>query len=101
MTKESISRLKANFHPFLTGPGSCVGKNVAMTEIMITVARTLHRLDIRRVPGSTLGGGKPEFGWGARDENQFQLVDAYISLRHGPEVQFRKRAPKTSRPNLA
>ncbi|GAB1318167.1 Benzoate 4-monooxygenase cytochrome P450 [Madurella fahalii] len=91
VTKETVARMRAGFHPFLTGPGSCIGKNLAMTEIMITVARTLHRLDVRRAPGSTLGGGNPKLGWGARDPGQFQLVDAYISLRKGPEVQFRKR----------
>lgn len=92
VTAESLARLRANFHPFLTGPGSCVGKNVAMAEMMICVARTLHRLELRRAPGSTLGGGKHELGWGARDKRQFQLEDAFISLRQGPEVQFRKRS---------
>lgn len=91
VTAESLARLRANFHPFLTGPGSCVGKNVAMAEIMITVARTLYRMDVRRAPGSTLGGGGRALGWGARDERQFQLEDAFISLRQGPVVQFRKR----------
>lgn len=92
VTTESVARRKANFHPFTTGPGNCVGKNLAMAEIMITVARTLHRLDIRRAPGSTMGGGRAELGWGATDERQLQLVDAYIALRRGPEVQFRKKA---------
>jgi cytochrome P450 len=78
VTKETVARMRAGFHPFLTGPGSCVGKNLAMTEIMITVARTLHRLDVRRAPGSTFGGGSPKLGWGASDPGQFQLVDAYI-----------------------
>ncbi|RDA94354.1 hypothetical protein CP533_3784 [Ophiocordyceps camponoti-saundersi (nom. inval.)] len=91
VTKDDVSRIRANFHPFLSGPGSCIGKNLALAEIYITVARTLHRLDVRRAPGSTLGGGAPELGWGARDSNQMQLRDAYLSLRQGPEVQFRKR----------
>lgn len=91
VTAESIALMRANFHPFLTGPGSCLGKSVALAEIMITVARTLHRLELRRAPGSTLGGGGHELGWGARDKRQLQLEDAFISLRQGPEVQFRKR----------
>ncbi|KAH8702535.1 cytochrome P450 monooxygenase-like protein [Talaromyces proteolyticus] len=96
VTKEEVSRIKANFHPFLTGPGNCIGKNLALTEILITIARTLYRLDVRRAPGSTFGGGAPELGWGARDRRQLQLGDAYISLRQGPEVQFRKRASALS-----
>ncbi|KAI0599544.1 benzoate 4-monooxygenase cytochrome P450 [Biscogniauxia sp. FL1348] len=87
-TEDELKRAKAGFRPFLSGPCNCVGQNLAMAEILITVARTLHRLDVRRTPGSTLGGGKA-----APDRNQFQLVDAYISLRKGPEVQFRRRTP--------
>ncbi|KAK3991475.1 cytochrome P450 [Cladorrhinum sp. PSN332] len=91
VTKDSVRRARDGFHPFLSGPGNCVGKNVAMAEMLITLARTLHRMDVRRAPGSTVGGGGPEEGWGATDPGQFQLFDAYISLRKGPEVQFRKR----------
>lgn len=91
VTEEDVRRIKANFHPFSNGPGSCIGKNLAVMEMLITLARTIFRLDIRRAPGSTLGGGAPELGWGARDKKQFHLTDAYISLRQGPEVQFRKR----------
>lgn len=91
VTEEEVRRIKANFHPFSSGPGACVGKNLALMEMLITIARTIFRLDIRRAPGSTFGGGAPELGWGARDKKQFQLTDAYISLQQGPEVQFRKR----------
>ncbi|KAK7946211.1 benzoate 4-monooxygenase cytochrome P450 [Apiospora aurea] len=91
VTAESVARLRSNFHPFATGPGSCLGKNLAMMEIMIIVARTLHRLDVRRAPGSTLGGEGPGLGWGAENERQMQLEDAYVALRQGPEVQFQRR----------
>ncbi|KAI0817939.1 benzoate 4-monooxygenase cytochrome P450 [Xylaria sp. FL0064] len=90
-SKEEVARLRSSFHLFSSGPGNCVGKNVAMAEMMITAARTLYRFHVRGAPGSTLGCGRPELGWGRTDENQFQLVGAYISLRQGPEVQFRKR----------
>ncbi|KID84883.1 benzoate 4-monooxygenase cytochrome P450 [Metarhizium guizhouense ARSEF 977] len=91
VTKEHVARLKANFNPFGAGPGHCVGKVFAMSEILIAVARTLHRLEVRRTPGSTLGAGHPSLGWGARNPQQLHLKDAYITIRHGPEVQFRKR----------
>ncbi|KAI6087576.1 cytochrome P450 monooxygenase-like protein [Hypoxylon rubiginosum] len=91
VTKDSIARGKSAFRPFLSGPTNCAGQNLAIAEMLITIAQTLYRLDVRRAPGSTLGGGSPELGWGQNDKNQFQLVDAYISLRQGPEVQFRKR----------
>ncbi|KAI1302908.1 benzoate 4-monooxygenase cytochrome P450 [Xylaria venustula] len=91
VTKESFARAKAGYHPFLSGPGNCVGQNLAMAEMQITIARTLYQLDVRRAPGSTLGGGSPELGWGKTDPNHIHLIDAYISLRRGPEVQFRRR----------
>jgi cytochrome P450 len=94
-TKESAKRAREAHHPFLSGPGSCVGKNVAMVEMLIVIARTVYRFDIRRAPGSTVGGGGPGQGYGpddpAEDPKQFQLYDAYISLRKGPVVQFRTR----------
>jgi cytochrome P450 len=90
-TKEDVARIKTNFHPFLSGATGCVGKNVAMTEMMLVVARTFYRFEFRRTPGSTLGCGRPELGWGARDGKQMQVSDAYISLRNGPELQFRRR----------
>lgn len=92
VTQGDVARMRANFFPFSSGPGNCAGQNIAMSEMMIVIARTLHRLDVRRVPNSTMGGGAPELGWGARDRRQLQLFDAYISLRRGPEVQFRKAA---------
>lgn len=92
VTAESVARMRSNFHPFLTGPGNCVGRHLAMMEMMVILARTLYRFDIRRAPGSTFGGGSPELGWGSRDRNQMQIEEAYISLRHGPEVQLRRRA---------
>ncbi|KAF3002742.1 hypothetical protein E8E14_005531 [Neopestalotiopsis sp. 37M] len=91
MTKEMVAEIRTNFHPFLTGPGSCAGKNIAIAEIMLVVAKTLVRFDLRRAPGSTLGEGSPDLGWGQRDRRQFQVVDAYISVKQGPEVQFKKR----------
>ncbi|KAI5920343.1 cytochrome P450 monooxygenase-like protein [Camillea tinctor] len=91
VTEKEVARTRSNFHPFAAGPGNCIGKNFAMMELMIVVARTIHRLDVRREPGSTVGAGAPEKGWGARNRTQLQVIDAYISLRRGPMVQFRKR----------
>ncbi|KAI1114134.1 benzoate 4-monooxygenase cytochrome P450 [Nemania sp. NC0429] len=91
VTQEMVSEIRANFHPFLTGPGACAGKNIAIAEILLVVAKTLLRFDLRKTPGSTLGEGRPELGWGERNRKQYQIVDAYVSLKQGPEVQFRTR----------
>lgn len=63
-----------------------------MLELLTTIARTLYRLDVRAEPGSTLGEGSPELGWGRRERKHFQLYDSYISMRDGPMIQFRRAA---------
>ncbi|KAK5624404.1 hypothetical protein RRF57_000120 [Xylaria bambusicola] len=90
--QEEVARLRSNLRPFSSGPGVCPGRNLALAEIMITVARTLYRFQIRRAPGSTLGGGHPGLGWGCTDEKQFQMLDAFVSFHQGPELQLKKRA---------
>lgn len=97
-TKEMVAEIRANFHPFLTGPGSCAGKNIALAEILLVVAKTLLRFEIRKTPGSTLGEGSSDLGWGERNRKQYQIGDAYISLKQGPEIQFRKRLVSEAKP---
>jgi cytochrome P450 len=91
VTEESIALLRSNYHPFARGPGSCPGRNMALLELMLAVAKTLHRLDVRKAPGDTLGQGSPDQQWGQRDCNILQIRNAYISLLEGPMLQFRKR----------
>jgi len=91
VTVEEVNRIKSYFQPFLIGPTNCVGKNVAMTELALIIARTLFRLELRAAPGENLGAGHPSLGWGRRDENQYQISDAYITVHDGPMLQFKKR----------
>ena len=91
VTPEEVARICSYFHPFSAGWGNCVGQNLAMLELLTTVARTLYRFDARAEPGSTLGEGSPELGWGRRDRKQFQVDDAFIAIRNGPMIQFKKR----------
>jgi cytochrome P450 len=91
VTAEDVARAQPCFFPFSSGPRNCVGKNLAMLEIMVTIARTLYRVDLRALPGDTLGEGSPELSWGRRNRYMFQLTDAWIGLRNGPMVQFKKR----------
>ncbi|KAL9007636.1 MAG: hypothetical protein Q9173_007140 [Seirophora scorigena] len=91
VTSEEVARIHSLFHPFSAGWGNCAGQNLAILELLTTIARTLYRLDVRAEPGSALGEGAPELGWGRRDRKQYQLDDAYVSLRDGPMIQFKKR----------
>ncbi|PSN70776.1 cytochrome P450 [Corynespora cassiicola Philippines] len=92
VTVEQVNELKSYYQPFLIGPTNCAGKNIAMTELAIIIAKTLFALDLRSVPGEDLGAGHPSQGWGKRDKNQYQIVDVYITVHEGPMVQFRKRS---------
>jgi cytochrome P450 len=91
VTEEDAARDRNASNPFSIGSGNCVGQKLAMQELLITFAKTLYRMDVRLVPGDTLGAGSPELGWGLRDRNNIILRDAYIAIRNGPMVQFRKR----------
>lgn len=95
VTQEDVARAKANFNPFSAGPGHCVGKVFAISEILVAVARTIYRLEVRRAPGSTVGGGDPSLGWAERNPAVMSLRDAFITLRDGPEVQFRERVARS------
>ena len=71
ITVDSIAHIKFCFHPFLAGPRNCVGQNLAILEMLLVIARTLYRMDVRLAPSSTLGESATELGWGRRDKNQF------------------------------
>ena len=91
VTAEDVARISTYMRPFSAGWSNCVGQNLAILELLITIARTLFRLEVRAAPGSTLGEGSPDLGWGRRNRNEFQLFDSYVSMRDGPMIQFKKR----------
>ncbi|KAF1961447.1 benzoate 4-monooxygenase cytochrome P450 [Byssothecium circinans] len=91
VTFDEVNRIKSYYQPFLIGPTNCVGKNIAMTELALVIARTLFRLELRAAPGEDLGAGHPSLGWGRRDGNQYQIKDAYVTVQDGPMIQFKKR----------
>lgn len=91
VTAEDVARAHDSYFSFSLGPFNCVGKNLAMLELTVTIARTLYRMDVRALPGDTLGEGAPNLGWGRRHRNVFQYKDAFVAIRNGPIVQFRKR----------
>ena len=89
--EEDVRKLKRGLHTFLKGPGDCVGQKLAMLQLSMVVARTLWRMDMRLAPGTDVGAGNPELGWGLRDPRQYVLADAYVALHEGPIVQVRAR----------
>ncbi|KFY09577.1 hypothetical protein V492_05436 [Pseudogymnoascus sp. VKM F-4246] len=92
VTAEDVARAQSCFNPFTIGQGNCVGQKLAMRELLITIAKTLHRMDVRLALGDTLGAGASGLRWGMRSKDHITFKDAYISIKNGPMVQFRRRA---------
>ena len=87
-----VARIRANFHPFSIGPHNCAGTNFALQELMLIVSKTVHRFEFRLAPEWAKGAGLQH----RRTTNgsvvpQFQLRDAYVTVKDGPVLQFRKR----------
>ena len=91
VTKNDLMRAEASFSPFSAGVGNCVGKNLAYLELMITVAKLFHQMDIRLPPGDHSSEGDPSQGWGRRHKYQYQVRDKFVALRDGPMAQFQRR----------
>ncbi|TVY86296.1 Cytochrome P450 monooxygenase [Lachnellula willkommii] len=91
VTAGDVSRAQMAFHPFSIGVGNCVGRNLAMQELLVTVGRLLYRMDIRVPVGDSLGAGSEELGWGRRGKRTYQIRDAYVAVKDGPMLQFKRR----------
>ncbi|KAL4870549.1 hypothetical protein BDV12DRAFT_207590 [Aspergillus spectabilis] len=90
---ESSEKARAAFNPFSVGPRSCIGKALAMAEIMFVMARVLVAFEFRRVEGieGELGGGKVDGEFGRHRVDEFQMIDHVICGKEGPMLQFRRR----------
>lgn len=91
VTAEDVARARSSCFPFTAGTTSCAGKNFALLELYMTIARTLWQYEARLLPGDTTGTSSKTKGWGERDPNIFHVKDKYISVRDGPMIQFKKR----------
>ena len=90
VTAEDINRIRASWNVFLIGPTNCVGKNIAMTELPLIIARTLFRVDMKAALGETLGNENARFEWG-RNKDHYQVKDAYITVHEGPMILVKSR----------
>jgi cytochrome P450 len=81
------------YNPFSVGPRSCMGKGVALVEIMATFAVVLFRLDFK-MDDDDDAGGKPGLEYGRHRVNEFQLRDHITASNNSPTLRFRPRSVK-------
>lgn len=91
MSAESVALAQSAFCPFSIGPRGCVGKALAMKEIMVVVARLIWLFDMRISQGTRMGEGREELGRGRRRSGELQMRDMFVGKAEGPLVEFRAR----------
>lgn len=91
-TVESLALAESGFCAFITGSRGCIGKNLAWLEMMLVMAKLVWNFELRQDVNDQTGAGQVDGPIGRREVEQFQLKDAYVGIRDGPMVQFKKRA---------
>jgi cytochrome P450 len=89
---EEVAKAESGFCAFSIGQRGCVGKALAMKELMVTIARLVWLYDMRLAPSQErIGGGAKGAGIGREREYEFQMRDMFVSKTEGPMIQFRRR----------
>lgn len=93
-SRRELDKVLTAYNPFSIGSRGCIGKSLAIVELMITMATVLNRLDFKidDGEGKHVGEGKKGAELGRGLEKEFQLYDGGItSAKHGPILRFRAR----------
>ena len=78
---EIIARQRQAFIPFSLGPRACIGRNIALLELYMSIARVLFMYDFRIYPGTEHLGVGPL--------GEYKIRDYFIVGKEGPILQFR------------
>jgi cytochrome P450 len=78
------------YMPFSIGPRSCVGKPLALAQVMLTFSRLLWEFDIRRADADP--------GWEKQDvhPSEYRTKDHVSARKEGPVLKFQPRIPAIS-----
>ncbi len=83
---ESIRRARAAYCPFGIGPTGCAGKNWALIEMKLTLARLVFRYDMQIVLPDDLKGLSAQEIFQQRDRTS---IDRFVVASPGPYVKFK------------
>lgn len=97
-TEQQLALANAALNPFSIGQRACIGKSLAIVELMLTFATVLWTLDFSLADGKEgeVGAGK-QIGapLGRRNPEEFQLYHGGItSEKEGPMLKFSRRVDK-------
>ncbi|KAH6651497.1 cytochrome P450 3A31 [Truncatella angustata] len=89
----SIERARSVYNPFSVGARGCLGKGLANTEMMLTIATILFVGDFKFADGEegAIGRGQSGAVHGRHRSNEFQLYDHVTCQKQGPFLQFSPR----------
>lgn len=82
------------FIPFSVGSRGCIGRSLAIKEMLLLTATLLLRYDFRTAEGKAgeLGAGSPLLSESRQRPDEFQLYEHVTSKKCGPALQFCRRA---------
>ena len=89
-TQGSVDLAQAALNPFSIGPRGCIGKGLALAEVMLAMATFIWTLDFKVAEGpiGQIGEGKSGAIRGRHRATEFQLRDHITSAKDGPYLQF-------------
>ncbi|KAK7514329.1 cytochrome P450 [Phyllosticta citriasiana] len=90
--RKEVDSVHSVHTPFSIGPRGCIGKGLAMNELMLTFAAVLVEFDFKLADGERLGEGTPGAEWGRHRVGEYQLYDHVVNAKDGPLLSFRRRA---------
>lgn len=84
--KSEATEMHKAYMPFGTGSRSCVGRPLALHELMLTMATLLYQFDMR-------ASDRDEDAWnsGTMDAEPFLLRDHVTGQKDGPLIEFKLR----------
>lgn len=79
------------FNPFSIGPRGCIGKTLAITELLLVMATIFSRFEFT-ADGAKVGGGAAGAEDGRHRAWEYQLYDHVTAAKNGPMIRFAARA---------